>query len=190
MAYDAARAALQISAEPGTLPCREAEHQEITGFFANAISNPSEADRYLCMHPFSCSTACLTFLDVAGLPGTGKTATVRAVLHTAQTKAASGQWKKFDSAWLNALRLANPSSAFPALYKALTGEKAGLARSRDLLDARFTKATEHTRPAIVVIDEMDALAVGRQRVLYMLLEWVLYDKFMCSAMLMVLCEGV
>ena len=76
-----AAAALQLSAAPrGRLPCREAERSEVEAFILEALRAPGGDGRTLY---------------VAGMPGTGKTATVREVVGALRTKADAGELPSF-----------------------------------------------------------------------------------------------
>eukprot|EP00698_Gefionella_okellyi_P018039 TRINITY_DN5375_c0_g1_i1.p1 TRINITY_DN5375_c0_g1~~TRINITY_DN5375_c0_g1_i1.p1 ORF type:complete len:431 (-),score=76.69 TRINITY_DN5375_c0_g1_i1:1292-2584(-) len=156
----AARVALQPSAEPDALPCRESEHDTVAEFIDRAIRQTGAEDRCLYIY---------------GTPGTGKTATVRSVLSEVQADVKARSCPKFDLVWLNALRLAQPSAAYTEICESLLGDKLGSSRARDKLEQRFVKSKTN-RPVLMVIDEIDALSTGKQSVLYMILEWASRPK--------------
>jgi origin recognition complex subunit 1 len=106
------------------------------------------------------------------MPGTGKTATIHAAISIVQKEADDGEVDPFIAVELNALRLPQPSAMFSALHERISerGKKVAPARARELLDAHFSRGVSKT-PVVCVVDEVDALAGGRQAVLYALLEW-------------------
>ena len=63
--YKLAQANLHVSAVPTSLPCREEEYTQILEYLENAIEEGTGA----CIY-------------ISGVPGTGKTATVREVVRT------------------------------------------------------------------------------------------------------------
>ena len=63
-AYDAACQKLQLSAIPDSLPCREAERQQIVDYITNGLKNKGSSSS----------------LYISGMPGTGKTATTMEVI--------------------------------------------------------------------------------------------------------------
>lgn len=67
--FDIASHALQLSTVPDCLPCREAEQAELRGVLAQAI---------LEGHAGGC-------IYISGVPGTGKTASVHAIIRSMHT---------------------------------------------------------------------------------------------------------
>ena len=110
--------ALQLSAAPKRLPCRENERDSIENFVLEMLSAPGGDGRTLY---------------VAGMPGTGKTATVREVVRALQE---TGNAFRFVE--VNAMRLPQPNHAYALLWEALTGEKRGADAAARLLDKRFS----------------------------------------------------
>ncbi len=122
-----AQAKLQLSAVPPTLPCRDSERTQVTDFIRSHVSKGGLGGT----------------LYISGMPGTGKTATVRGVVRDllAETEAgAPGALPPFDFHEINAMRLASPYQAYSALYTAATGGlHAAPKRAAELLDAHFNK---------------------------------------------------
>lgn len=116
---------------------------------------------------------CLT-LDVSGVPGTGKTATVRAVLKSIlQSPDTSFDWVE-----INGMKVASPHDIYTILYKQLSGKKAAPQTAAKRLDSYFK--ADNIRPCVLVIDEVDSLLSKNfsnqrskryQSILYRLLEW-------------------
>ena len=103
---------------------------------------------------------------VAGMPGTGKTATVREVVRALQE---TGNAFRFVE--VNAMRLPQPNHAYALLWEALTGEKRGADAAARLLDKRFSSGEEQEERVVVLVDELDYMLTQRQEVLYNLFEW-------------------
>lgn len=120
-------------------------------------------------------------LYISGIPGTGKTATVREVMRSARQRAESGDLPSFRFVEINGLRLPSPQHAYCALLEALTGERLGPASAAAALEAMFGGAEASSirkdgprrnktgatapprRPIIVLLDELDLL-VNRSQV--------------------------
>jgi Cdc6-like AAA superfamily ATPase len=143
--------ALQLSAAPKRLPCRENERDNIENFVLEMLSAPGGDGRTLY---------------VAGMPGTGKTATVREVVRALQE---TGNAFRFVE--VNAMRLPQPNHAYALLWEALTGEKRGADAAARLLDKRFSSGEEQEERVVVLVDELDYMLTQRQEVLYNLFEW-------------------
>jgi origin recognition complex subunit 1 len=69
--YKLAQANLHVSAVPTSLPCREEEYNQILEYLENAIDEGTGA----CIY-------------ISGVPGTGKTATVREVIRALNERVA------------------------------------------------------------------------------------------------------
>ena len=70
--YKLAQARLHVSAVPTSLPCRDEEHNQIYDYLEGAIDEGNGA----CIY-------------ISGVPGTGKTATVREVITSLRERAAA-----------------------------------------------------------------------------------------------------
>jgi len=90
--YERARERLHVSAVPDSLPCRELEFEEIMAHVETAIEEGTgtcicklmERHKMVCTTPFS--QCIITGIDISGVPGTGKTATVLEVIRHLQHK--------------------------------------------------------------------------------------------------------
>eukprot|EP00166_Cyanidium_caldarium_P004029 ctg_4089.g544 len=133
---------------------------------------------------------------ISGVPGTGKTAVVKQVLHQMEQLRDAGKLPHFHFVEINGMALAEPAGAYTLLYEALRGQSAqsgasGSAISPDgvaptaaaqALDRRFRHAgvgssTAPTSTTFVLLDEMDAMLTSAaapaasQKVLYDFLDW-------------------
>jgi origin recognition complex subunit 1 len=162
------------------LPCRDVEKAQIWTFLETAIRESGEGkhggDR--CLY-------------ISGVPGTGKTATVREVIGRFQQLMNDGTMPSFSVVEVNGMSLPDPNLVYSELYAAVVGQR-GIAPSRaaQLLERRFdsntqkqsngtrdsaltgaAQARERGRCVILILDEMDVLVSRKQQLLYDLLEW-------------------
>lgn len=152
------RERLHVSAVPDSLPCRETEFHSIHSFVKDKINDE-----------------CGGCIYIAGVPGTGKTATVTQVVRKLQTQAKRNVIPKFDYVEINGMRLTEPRQAYVQIYRQLTGKTLAWAQARDLLEKRFTDpksmAKKQTCSTILLIDELDIICNRKQDVVYNLFDW-------------------
>ena len=118
-AIERARKALQLSSVPAKLECREKEREKIMQFTKNAIGG------------YGGASSCLgNSLYISGVPGTGKTATVREVIRTLRQEAANKKVPKFTHIEMNGLRLQTPQHAYSLIAEELTGRRFSPSRGR------------------------------------------------------------
>ncbi|XP_018012664.1 origin recognition complex subunit 1 [Hyalella azteca] len=152
---DIAKDRLHASAVPESLPCRENECQQLYDFIQTKLCDGTGG----CMY-------------ISGVPGTGKTATVREVVRLLQSSAASGDVPSFTYVELNALKLTEPRQAWVQLWRALTGQtRVTPDHAAALLDRRFRRPDPREPPLLLLVDELDLLWTRKQDVLYRLFEW-------------------
>ena len=153
-----ARVALSLATTPGSMPCREHERAKIYDFVEQAI-NEGSACRGRSMY-------------ISGVPGTGKTATVREVIRALRKKSRDGYLPRFNHVELNGLRLQTPKHAYSAIAEELLGERLGPDRACEVLDARFRDGRgADGRVTVLVADEMDLLVTRSSSLLYNLFDW-------------------
>eukprot|EP00899_Mesostigma_viride_P008063 jgi/Mesvir1/17258/Mv07668-RA.3 len=175
---DRARAALCLSAVPRDLPCRNGAREAIEVFISNALLAAGETEEGKCMY-------------ISGVPGTGKTATVREALRRLRQKSHEGLIPPFQSVEVNGLSLQAPRYAYSVIHEALTSERVSPEAALDLLDKRFggrggsaasasikrrgasgyARGGDGASMCVVVIDELDQLMSKNQAVLYNLFQW-------------------
>lgn len=61
-------------------------------------------------------------LDIAGVPGTGKTATVHAVVKELKRKAEDGELAPFSYVEINGLKIPSPQHAYTVLWENISGQ--------------------------------------------------------------------
>ena len=149
---------LHVGAVPDSLPCREDEFAQILSFTEGKIFDGTGG----CMY-------------ISGVPGTGKTATVKEVIRTLKSYTDSGDLPEFQFIEINGMRLTEPNQAYTQLWKSLTGAKVTTEHAKNLLEKRFTTTNAATarkqKTSVVLVDELDLLWNRKQSVLYNIFEW-------------------
>jgi len=150
--YTQACAQLQLSAAPPRLPCRDKEHAFIYRFLEAGIRR-GQADGGLY---------------IAGVPGTGKTATVvRVISELAQRS----DLPNFEYVEINGMKLPEPHQLYTALWKALTGKQASPQKAAMYLDQRFRTKNDRRPICVLLVDELDYIMTRQQNVIYNLFDW-------------------
>ena len=111
--FDRANHALQLSTMPSCMPCREAEQGEIRCVLRDAISQG---------HSSGC-------IYISGVPGTGKTASVHAIIRELKLDAEKGTLSPFIYIEINGQRLPNPKCLYALLLQGLTGRRVPAAQA-------------------------------------------------------------
>ncbi|XP_042212573.1 origin recognition complex subunit 1-like [Homarus americanus] len=149
-----ARARLHVSAVPDSLPCREDEFQDIYSFVEGKLMDNTGG----CMY-------------ISGVPGTGKTATVREVVKLLRDCSNEGVLPSFTFLEVNAMRLTEPHQLWVQVWKGLTGIKATAEHASNLLEKRFSTPAPRREPTLLLVDELDLLWTRKQDVMYNLFDW-------------------
>ncbi|XVE78885.1 hypothetical protein DITRI_Ditri14bG0014100 [Diplodiscus trichospermus] len=155
-----AKATLLLATLPKSLPCRNKEMEEIMTFIKGAISDDQCLGRCLYIH---------------GVPGTGKTMSVLAVMRNIKSEVDAGSIRPYCFVEVNGLKLASPENIYRVIYEALTGHRVSWKKALQLLNERFSDGKkigkEDDQPCILLIDELDLLVTRNQSVLYNILDW-------------------
>ncbi|KAG0487255.1 hypothetical protein HPP92_009350 [Vanilla planifolia] len=157
---ESAKSMLLPTTLPKSLPCRTKEMEEISSFIEGAMCGEQCLGRCLYIH---------------GVPGTGKTMTVLAVLRNLRVEVDAGRMQPYCFVEVNGLKLASPENIYRVIYEALSGHRVGWKKALNLLNERFSKGSnvgkEDNRPCILLVDELDLLLTRNQSVLYNILDW-------------------
>ncbi|KAG0485497.1 hypothetical protein HPP92_009576 [Vanilla planifolia] len=157
---ESAKSMLLPTTLPKSLPCRTKEMEEISSFIKGAMCGEQCLGRCLYIH---------------GVPGTGKTMTVLAVLRNLRVEVDAGRMQPYCFVEVNGLKLASPENIYRVIYEALSGHRVGWKKALNLLNERFSKGSnvgkEDNRPCILLVDELDLLLTRNQSVLYNILDW-------------------
>ncbi|WFC98319.1 Origin recognition complex, subunit 1 [Malassezia yamatoensis] len=156
-AHERARRLLHVGATPEALPCRHQQFETIVDSTMDAI----RAGTGGCLY-------------VYGVPGTGKTATVREAIRTLKRKVDAHELPTFQFVEINGMKLASANQAYTELWSAVYGGKrlhprAALSR----LTNHFSSddAQSEKKPIVVLMDELDLFVTSRQDVIYNLFHW-------------------
>ncbi|BES98051.1 Origin recognition complex subunit [Nesidiocoris tenuis] len=147
-----ARAHLQVSTLPSSLPCREKEFDDIKSFVLRKLQDQIGG----CMY-------------ISGVPGTGKTATVHTVVRGLQHLAKDGEIGTFNFVEVNGLRLTEPRQAYVRICQALCNSKVTTDQALRQLETKFLGKPK--RSTLLLVDELDYLCNKRQDVIYNILDW-------------------
>ena len=163
--------ALMLSSVPKTLPCREQEHGQVRQFMYQQIMSEGQGSG----------------LYMSGMPGTGKTATVRQICKELQaerqraTKSKSRKKKKqkeeeevlpdFDFFEINAMKLPTPRHIYTELAKKVMGAHFAPRTAVRKLQKHFGEKSEERKVCVLLVDELDYLLTRQQKVIYNLFDW-------------------
>ncbi|KAL3314368.1 Origin recognition complex, subunit 1, partial [Cichlidogyrus casuarinus] len=147
----------ELIAVSGCLPCREAEFEEIYAFILGRLLDNVGG----CMY-------------IAGVPGTGKTATVNSVLGSLQREMLTSCPLKIIQ--VNGMHVTDSKQIYVEIYRQLTGLKVSTKTAAEQLEREFCAtdrkgSVDKREPCILMIDELDLLCTKRQDVLYNLFDW-------------------
>lgn len=160
------------------LPCRDAEKATIRRFLETAIRD-SVGD-------YASGDRCIY---ISGVPGTGKTATVREIIRVLKKQQSRGEFPAFEVVETNGMNLPQPSLIYSEIYAAVVGKR-GVPpdRAKRLLEVRFNQSSGHEKQreaisgvaakarlegkcVVLILDELDILVSRSQEILYDVLEW-------------------
>lgn len=151
---------LNASAEASlaSLPCREEQFSQLYLTLESAIES---------------STGSVVY--ISGTPGTGKTATVREVIRQLSKQAHKTGENQFNYLEINGMKLLSPQSSYELLWKKLSNEKVSASNIQRELDQYFNNG-KTKQPLVVLMDELDQIAVKNQSVMYNFFNWPNYKK--------------
>ncbi|KAG8857205.1 Origin recognition complex, subunit 1 [Tulasnella sp. 330] len=155
---------LHVAARPDALPGRDQEFNDVLGSVLSVLEEGSGG----CIY-------------ISGVPGTGKTATVHAVVRELQKMARNNETNPFTYVEINGLRLPEPSAAYAVLWEAVSGHdaakdghlKISAKESLKRLDRYFSgsQAGPSGGAYVVLMDELDQLVTAKQDVVYNFFNW-------------------
>jgi len=156
--YESVRLNLNLSTIPSELPGREKERKRITKFLETTLhANQGGGSLY-----------------VAGMPGTGKTATVKEVIRNLKTKTKARELTEFQFIEINCMDLQDPHHIYMQLYKKMFNRRAkGNIKYQGALAAIERSMVSPNKKIfrVLLVDEFDMLVTKKQTVIYHLFEW-------------------
>ncbi|KAJ3247618.1 Origin recognition complex, subunit 1 [Chytriomyces hyalinus] len=155
--YAQMRDLLHVSHVPDDLPCRDSQFEQVYTFLTSAIEKGGGE----CIY-------------ISGVPGTGKTATVRQVVKTLKEQVEEESLPKFTFIDINGMKLTDPNQAYCAIWEGLFPKwpKVSAKHACDLLQDFFRKPAQRDAvPIVLMVDELDLLVTTKQTVIYNLFNW-------------------
>ncbi|KAG5416706.1 ORC1 [Candida metapsilosis] len=149
---------LHTSQRLNALPGREDEFSMIYASLESAINE---------------ETGCCIY--VSGVPGMGKTATIKDVIEQMKELTKEGYVKPFNFLEINGLKLLAPTVAYSMLWEHITGgDRVVDANAAILLEEYFKRNDDKRKPLVVMMDELDQIAQKKQNVMYNFFNWPTY----------------
>jgi origin recognition complex subunit 1 len=148
--YERALRLLHVGATPESLPCREDEFVDVLSRVEDGVESGGGG----CLCKWLVIEACcrearlhlagalvagsslargslrsLLTTDIAGVPGTGKTATVHAVVKELKRRAEDGEIAPFSYVEINGLKIPSPAHAYSVLWEEISGQRGTSAKT-------------------------------------------------------------
>lgn len=109
-------------------------------------------------------------IDISGVPGTGKTASVHHVMSRLELDAKERRIEKFDLVEVNGMKVTAPQQAYTQFWKGLTNAKLSPNSALNEIEKHF-KRKGNKKPCILILDEVDLLVTKKQNLLYNFFDW-------------------
>ena len=149
-----ARSNLHVSSVPLTLPCRTSEFTMVYTHLEAAITSGTG-----------------TCIYISGVPGTGKTATVREVVSQLNASVQAEELDDFIFVEINGMKVTDPHQSYSLLWEALKGDRVSPFHALGLLEREFDHPSPRRVPCVVLMDELDQLVTKDQSVMYNFFNW-------------------
>ena len=152
-----AKRLLHVGAAPERLPCREDQYEEVLACVEDAVEDGIGG----CVY-------------VSGVPGVGKTATIREAIRSLRQRAEAGLTAPFKFVEINGMKLNDAQDAYGLLWQTLSGMRCSNRTALRHLGHHFagtSRRTTATATTVVLMDELDQLVTTRQEVMYNMFNW-------------------
>ncbi|KAI5955613.1 ORC1 [Candida jiufengensis] len=157
-AFKEIKARLHTSQKLNALPGREDEFSMIYASLESAVNE---------------ETGCCIY--ISGVPGMGKTATIKDVVHQMKELVTENQVKDFNFIEINGLKLLSPTVAYSMLWEFISGDKVADSNAVVLLEEYFKIDDPQRKPLVILMDELDQIAQRKQNVMYNFFNWPTYN---------------
>lgn len=162
--------------DPTSEAFREVKEKLHTSQRLNAL--PGREDEFLMIYAslesaINEGTGCCIY--VSGVPGMGKTATIKDVIQQMTNLTEEGYVKPFNFLEINGLKLLSPTVAYSMLWEYITGgDRVVDSNAAILLEEYFMRRDDKRKPLVVMMDELDQIAQKKQNVMYNFFNWPTY----------------
>lgn len=158
VAFKEVKQRLHTSQKLNALPGREDEFAMIYMNLESAVNEKTGCCVYVC-----------------GVPGMGKTATIKDVVEQMTYSSERGEMEQFSYLELNGLKLLSPTVAYEALWHHISGDKVSASNAALLLEEYFKREDHKRKPLVILMDEFDQIATKKQNVMYNFFNWPTYS---------------
>ena len=158
------------------LPCRKEEQDKIYNYIKKGLQTNGNYNS----------------LYIAGMPGTGKTASVKTIINILESELKDNQKKneviKFNKLFLSGINYPNIQNVFKVIYEFIFEKKKGqlnIKKYIQLLNQFFSQRKKYNSSKelkdptnshiLLIIDEIDILINNSQNLLYNIFNWTTYD---------------
>jgi origin recognition complex subunit 1 len=155
-----AKKLLHVGATPEQLPCRQDQYEEVLAYIEDAVQDGIGG----CVY-------------VSGVPGVGKTATIREAIRSLKHRATTGQISAFKFVEINGMKLNDAQDAYSLLWQTMSGQRCSNRMALRQLSQHFASTSKTSLDqdddltTVVLMDELDQLVTTRQEVMYNMFNW-------------------
>lgn len=159
--YSLAIRKLHISMLPETLPCRSEEMEMVKRYIRNGIISKGVTKP----------------VYISGMPGVGKTATIKASIAALKKEVNAKLIPDFEFVEINCLQLQTPADAYSVLWRSIQGEHVSNKKALRKLGEYFNASSHDTRisdskvATVCLLDEVDFLLTRDANIIYNFYDW-------------------